>query len=276
MTKRGWRLAGVAVALLLLLPVLAFFLLHTAPARRYLLQKAQAYLLDQGVRLEAAGIDYSLAGGTLRLDTVRLASVTGQDLPPFLEARSATFDIGISSYLKGFLHLQDARFEDLKLRIVIDEHGRSNLPAFTRSEAKPEERAPQFLIEHLEASPLYVLYDDRPNQLRVELPVARLRVDGRMPFNHRVLFGAERPVSVRYEGTSMMLDVLNLTADLPGDLSGLGLRELQLRSGGSQVRVTGRLEQWNDPRMNFEARASLALEELARAVNLNEPCAALP
>jgi len=271
MTKRAWRVAGLALGLALLLPVLAILLLHTGPARHYLLEKVQTLLLEQGIRLEASGVTYSLAGATARLDGIRLTSTAAPDLPSFLEAGSATVDIGVTSYARGFLHLQDARFKDLKVRLVIDERGRTNLPIPPNQRSESEGQMPDFLIEHLEASPVYLLYENRAAQLRVELPAARLQIDGRMPFTHRVLFQGQRPGSVTFEGTSAPINMFKVEAEVPGNLSSVTVRQLQVRTEGSQARLTGRVEDWNNPRMDFEIRASLAVEQLARFASLQEP-----
>jgi hypothetical protein len=69
-------------------------LLHTRPARAYLLQWAQEQLRDRyGIGLQAANLDYNLFGVTARLDRVQIYSTESPESPRLLQADSVEVNV---------------------------------------------------------------------------------------------------------------------------------------------------------------------------------------
>jgi len=275
MFKSKLRVAGLIVAAGLLIAILLLILVHTPPARRYALQQLQSQLAVQDIKLDAAGISYNLVNGSATLTGVRLSSAVKADLPPFAEIGEMTVDAGILSLLRGTIHVERALLDRVALRWITTEAGRTNLPDIPEKEIKEEEGGlPEFLISSLQVDHLSLLVDDRQRQIRAELPEAQLRVTGRMPgFNHHVELTLIKAGQARIQNRSIAVDELRVSGELPGNLGGATVNQLILRSAGSSLQVSGRVEGMSDPRLDLSTRAHLDLQQIAKAAQLSEPLA---
>jgi uncharacterized protein involved in outer membrane biogenesis len=180
-------------------------LLHTQPARAYLLQWAQEQLRDRyGIGLQAASLDYNLFGLTARLDRVQIYSTESPELPRLFQAHSVEVNVGLLAWFRQGLTLEDVRMEGGNIQIVVDSNGVSNLPRFGES-GEPETTAPGagFLIQNLVAGGPRLLYDDRQQNIRVELPGWRLRVQGEtFGADHQVHFDTQQAGAADLQGRS--------------------------------------------------------------------------
>ncbi len=275
MFKSKLRLAGVIVAAGLLVATLLLILVHTPPAQRYALGQIQRQLAAQDIKFDAVGISYNLINGSATLTGVRLSSAGKPDLPPFAEVGQVSVEAGLLSLFRGMIHIERARLGRVTLHWITTETGRTNLPDISERQIKEEEGGlPEFLISSLEADHLSVLVEDRPRQLRVEVPEARLTVTGRMPgFIHKIDLALSKAAQARIDKRSVPVDELRLSGELPGNLSGATINELLLRSGTSTVRISGRVEGLADPRLDLSTQAHLDLPQIARIAQLAEPLA---
>ncbi len=274
MLKSKLRMAGVIVAVGLLIAILLLVLVHTPPVRRYALEQLQTRLAAQDIKLDAAEISYNLVNGSAILTGVRMSSVEKPDLPPFAEAAEVSVKAGLLSLIRGTIHVEHAHLDRVTLRLITTETGQTNLPDIPAKKIKEEEGLPEFLISSLRINHLSILVDDRQQRIRVELPEAQLTITGRMPgFNHQIELALSKPGQVRFENSSIPVDQLSLSGQLPGNLSGASIKELALRSAASTLRVSGGLSSLADPQLDFSAEAHLDLPQIVKLARLSEPLA---
>jgi hypothetical protein len=177
---RKWVPAIVVLTILVALGLAA----HMAAVRQYLLQYGRDYLrANLRVDVQAEDLDYNLFALSASLRGVSARSVAGDDLPPFLTAENVTLDLRLSDLLSGQFTVEHARFDQMTVRVVVDEAGNSNLPAAEAAPGpstapEPAAGALPLFIGDLQAGGPVIEIEDRQRQVRLRAPEWNLRVHG--------------------------------------------------------------------------------------------------
>jgi uncharacterized protein involved in outer membrane biogenesis len=255
------------VAALAVLVVSAVVLLHTPPAKRYVIGKVTELLRDQNVEFSAEDLDYNLLELDVSLRNTVVRSSATPDLPPIARIGSLEVDLGLRQLLRGSYHVEDARLQQVDVHVVVDENGRDNIPKPPSKEDDGGEI--RYLIDQARATGGSIIYEDRRQKIVVRLPDWRLDIDGNPATgNHDVRFGIGRPGSLGFADRSMPLRDLSLNALL--EESAIDVRELSLTSGESQISLSGRLDDFSDPRFDTRLNATFDLDSIARLAGLEE------
>jgi autotransporter translocation and assembly factor TamB len=155
----AWTAVALAVA-----AVAFVWLLHTSPARRFVLGRAvQLAARDFGVRIDAADLDYNLLRLRVSLTALRLSALD-QPAAPFFEAERLDVDLP-RSVLRGQLAFTSIRAQRGRLRVVRSADGSTNLPSSRGGSGDP---AP-LQIDRLRASDLDIDISDAVADVAVTL-----------------------------------------------------------------------------------------------------------
>ncbi|MCI0624700.1 MAG: hypothetical protein L0387_24150 [Acidobacteria bacterium] len=270
-SKHG--LVAIVVVSLLLILATVITLLHTPPVRRYALDEVREYLRARhGIEFEAAHLEYDLLGLFITLKQVTLKSSAAPDLPPFLKINRIYVKLPLRHLLSGLIALHDASWEGLALHVVLDEAGRNNLP---KRPPQPEpveemsEQEPSYLISSLKVTGGSAVSEDRPHNLQIRLPRWSLGIQGVLEtFDHHIRFQTEEAGAAIYQERLLALQNLEFEAALKRDR--LEVKNFQLDSSGSQVMLSGGLEDFSKPVVNVSADVDLGLRPIAQFAALEE------
>jgi len=254
-----WILGTVAVLCLLLVVIL-----HTPPVRRWALEQVWEQLRRQGIHFEAASLDYNLldVGGTLHGVVIR--SPQTPDLPPLLRADEVKANFSIRMLLRGKYHIEDALLRNPVVHFVIDEKGRDNVPRPPKSESKTD-----YFIDKLSIVDGSLLVEDRRNRIALDLPVNRIIVDGNPVTNtHDVQIKAAGNGRISLEDRA--LPIRDLAADVHVANNSADVRRLSLGLGDSHLSLSGKVENFNDPRFDVSVDTTLALGPLSEFAGVEQ------
>ena len=254
-------LAGVLLAGVVLAIVGGVLLLHTPPARRWVLHRAAEALAADDIRLEASEIDYNLLRLRLVLRGVTVAARSRPDLPPLLRAAAVRADLSLNKLLHGAYHVGSAAVESPQVRLVIDAGGRNNLPRMReRPRGGP---APEYFIGELRIGGASLFVEDRARQLSLAIPSWRLSIDGDPATRiHRAALETLRTGEFSFAGRAVELRALAAAARF-----GSGFFELQrfdLAAPDLRLALSGGVKNLAAPRLDAVLDGGLDLAALAR------------
>ncbi len=269
--KRRRKLAlGIGISLVLLGSGIA--LLHTPLVRRLVAQQIRDYLLETSrIDLEIANLSYNLLALSADVERLRLRSVRAAGLPPLLEIDSAHVDLGWLSLLRGRIGVEAGRFDGVRIALVTDETGNTNLPGAGEPTQPGEPRGlPVFLIESLQTHSGSLSFEDRARKLRAELPLWSLGITGdRDTVAHEIRFELGREGSVVFDGRRLPVRHLRVVAELT--LGGANLKDLRLTAGNSRLQARGSLMDFARPSIAATAALTVDVGQTARWAGLREP-----
>jgi outer membrane protein assembly factor BamA/autotransporter translocation and assembly factor TamB len=227
------RLAGFA-AILSLLVIVALFVAHSAPVRRYAFSHITAILAQRQIGLELDGFSYNLLNASIDLRNVRVRSERLPDAPTFASIGRARIDMSLVDLLRGRYVIQSGAIEGVRVHYFVDEQGRDNLPTPPRDPNQPAGPI-DYLVANLSLSDARVRYESRPQQVDADLPIPAVVVQGnRLTDRHRVrLTGANG--YVRVDARTIRLDQVAMEAELGDD--DLQFDRLNAESQGSSVEL---------------------------------------
>ena len=99
--------ARLAAGVLLLI-ALILGLLHTSPAKRYILAEARSSLDRRGILLEASSLDYNLFALRFTLSDLRLRPVATPDLPELVRADLVSANLHLLDLIHGRYRVESA------------------------------------------------------------------------------------------------------------------------------------------------------------------------
>lgn len=262
--QSGWRLAGFLAAGVVLLIFVVVALLHTPPAKHYALRQAQELLRSQGLELNSTELRYNLLTLSATLNDLVLRSSATPQLAPFFKANHLRVDLSLTGLIQGLFVVQDVRLKDVAIQIVVDEQGRSNLPTLPSGKSgKASDRPAWHMVSSLQVEDGSVLFEDRQSGLQVAIPrwefAATLHA---MAAQHQLRFKALQIGQASFKGQQFPIEEITLDAVLGAD--GLQVKNLALSAAGAKVDVTGSLDHFADPALDFKFNTGLDLGRLAR------------
>jgi outer membrane protein assembly complex protein YaeT len=262
MRRPAWRHVGIAAITFAALLVVALVVLHTPPVGRVIQRKATGWLEQEyQAKAEFRDLHYNLLKGSISLRHLRISSASVPGMPPFLEAADAYLNIGTIPTLRSFLTLQDLRLEGLRIRIIVDEQGRTNLPVSRSKE--PLESLPNFLVESGQIRNASLLFEDRRENIAVAVPSWQLDLGGQMGgLLHNFTLRTNQPATAGYKTRSLPLTGLVLRGRFARDR--LDIDEMELTSGRSAVRGTGSVRDLPDPVLHLRIEPRVDMKEAAR------------
>jgi len=261
MKKRARR---IIVFVVLGLGVLLLFL-HLPFVRKAALDRALRVAERRfGVELKASSLRYNLFRLEFSLKGVTLRTTGQADLPPLLTAERIYARIPISLILGKKVHLKELDIQGPKLSIFKDEEGRTNLPLLPMAQdrAPAETRRPRarIIIDSFLAQDVDFSYLNRAKALKIESTGARVGIRWLGRGVHSLVLALENGCSVDYKEKSFPIEALELNADI-GREEGL-LRNLTLRSGRSEIVITGRVQDYIHPLLGLGLQGRVSLNDL--------------
>ncbi|MBI3278414.1 MAG: translocation/assembly module TamB domain-containing protein [Acidobacteria bacterium] len=257
---RAVRIAAWIAGGLLALLVFLVALLHTPPVRRFALKKGIEILEKQGVQFDASQFSYNLLALSATLDNVVVRSPQAPELPPLLEVDRVDVDLSLRDIIAGNYSIEDAHIRNPRLRIVVDKNGRDNIPRPPKKDTKSEA---EYFADRLLIEGGSLRFEDRRQNMAAELPVSRVLVDGNpLTKNHEITFDTREGGLVSLE--TRTLPVRKLSASVLVEDNSADVRRLDITLGESTVALSGKIDNFEDPRFDVKANTTLALESLAR------------
>ena len=227
------RLTALVVALCLVV-VITFFTIHTRPVRRYAINKVAALLAERQIELQTDELGYNLLNSSLDLRNVRLRSARLPNAPVFATIGRARVNLSLADLLRGKYVVQSGTVEDVNVHYFVDEQGRDNLPRPPADPNNPNKPL-DYLIAALSVSKAHVRYENRAQQIDVELPVSTIDVSGnRLTDRHRITLEAASG-RARVKDRSSTIDRLSGELDLGDDE--LKAVRLNVESEGSRAEL---------------------------------------
>jgi outer membrane protein assembly complex protein YaeT len=260
----AWSFGGLMV-----LAAAVIGLLHTPPARRYLLDEAIVALDRQGLKLSASRLDYNLLTLRFELRDVRLQSKSAPHLPPLLSAARVAVDLDLRRLLRASYYVESATIEDPRVQLVITGDGTDNLP---HSPQQPQAAtAPvDYLVRAARLSGGSISFEDSRRQLRLLLPLGLLTVTGNPNTRqHEIRWAARGDGTASSSGRSLPLRDVN--ADLVLGRDDVAIRAVHLALGDSTAVLAGRISGFQNPALDLHASSDLSLAQLAEFAGVPLP-----
>lgn len=259
---RWWRAvaAGVVVCL-----VASVAIAHLPFVRSRVLSWATARLEQQGIHLEAAGLDYNLLGLRATLRQVAVSAVTHPDAP-FFEADLVRVDLPWAILRGGGIQIQSLEIMRPRLTVVRDATGAFNLPTFETGDEGGSDSPIQ--IGHLRIDDLTVRYEDAMRAHRAVSADIRLDMQG--------LLGERIDGQLTTTGTTTLEigDIATSMTALDGDLSfdgrTLTVRRLVLETPEISARAEGTVGvRGDDPALDLRYDAQVDAAGVAPWLDLS-------
>ena len=231
--------------------LLGISLLHTPPARHFILAQVHNRLLrDSEVYIQAAEFHFNLFTGKITLEdfTVRAAAAT--DLPPLFHADRVYLRPEVFSVIRGSWNLEELQIDAPRIHYFVGQDGKSNLPKTKASSSG----APEFLIAHAEVRDGSFHFEDIQKQFSLALPRWRLLVSGdQSTFEHIIDFTILQPASLQYRAQSALIEQVKLSGILQRNT--FRADAFHVRSANSELSLTGRIRGFSRPEIDLQTRA---------------------
>ena len=262
------RIAIRLAAGVLLLIALIFGILHTSPARRYILAEARSALDRRGILLEASSLDYNLFFLRFTLSDLHLRPVATPDLPELLRADRASVDLHFLDLIRGRYRVESAVIQAPQIHIVTDEQGRINIPTATSGAG---EKRTDWFVNSLSVSGASLTFEDRRRQIEVRLPAWEAIMQGDADgIRETLTWTAIRPGEIRHAAGVVPIDALAAALILTKPDDNVAVRDVRIASGASELRINGSIRNLADPVLDLTTSGNLALDTLAPTLAIKE------
>ncbi len=228
--KRRWL---IAIAALLGLLVVATAALHLPFARGRVLSYVIAQLASQGMRLEAAGLEYNLLALRVTLRDVRVTA-DGKDIP-FFEAERVEANVPWA-VIRGRIHVQSLDVAQPRVTIVRGADGTLNLPTFGDDDDEGSFEGPVY-IDRLSIAGLTFRYDDPARAHMARSGALALNMDSAPggPLDGRLTMDGQTTLQFADIATTMTV----LDGDVSFDGTRLAVDPLVIETPELQARISG-------------------------------------
>ncbi len=258
--SRAIRIAAFVLGGILALAAILVGVLHTPPARRYVLQQVVSALDKQGIVFSASSLDYNLFSLKVDLRDVRVQSKTAPLLPPLLLADHVAAKLSLRELLRGAYYIESAAIENPRVSVVIDRDGSDNLPHPPQS--APSSQPVDYLVRAGAITGGSIRYEDRRQQMVVLLPVGSVAVKGNAATRqHEIRLTIPGGGTVGFSGRTLPVGGVN--ADVVAGRDDANVRALRIDLGASSVNLSGEIESFSSP--VFDVRADMALDSASLA-----------
>jgi uncharacterized protein involved in outer membrane biogenesis len=174
-SRRIFRALSILAVVVCLLVVLLLFALHSAPARRFAVNRVTSLLASHQIELQTDELRYNLFKLSIDLRNVRIRSAASSEAPVFATIGHAQLDLSLRQLLKGRYVVDSGVVDGVDIHYFVGADGRDNLPRPLSDPNEPEKPL-DYLIAHLTAPNARVHYEYRAQGVDVELPAAKSHV----------------------------------------------------------------------------------------------------
>jgi outer membrane protein assembly complex protein YaeT len=267
--RRLVRLAGIVVAALLTVVLLAGMLLHTAPVRRYVLGQVTSLLADRQIGLTAESLRYNLLALSVELRNVTVGSERASHLPAFARAGRIFVDLDPLALLRGRYVVQTGAVDDLDVHYVVDSTGQDNLPRPPDTGPTEDSQPLEYLIERFTISNARVTYEDGLRQMAVALRVPSIVLDGDALTNRHAIRLTAGDGTFDLDGRRTAIHDLTATLDVGTD--DLRIADLTLVSEFAQLALSGSVTEFGAPALDLALQVEMTIAPAAAFAGQTEP-----
>ena len=259
----AWRVLRLATRLAVgVLPLIALIvgLLHTAPARRFVLDKARSALERSGILFEASSLDYNLLILRFTLSDLHLRSADTTDLSELFHADMVSVDLRLRDLVRGRYTVESAVVQAPEIRIVTDGQGRTNIPPSLSGSG--EEPAAWF-VNVLRVVDASLTFEDRRRNVAVRFPAWQATMQGDAEGRlETITWSTDRPGEIRHAGGLIPIDTATAELILTIRDASIDVRAVRIASGDSELRMNGLIRDFADPILELAVSGDLALDLL--------------
>src|SRR5262245_50511643 len=263
--KRLLWIGFSAFSLLALLILAGLLYVRTGRLNRYISSQVVEALGAYGLRVEIGNFNISWGFQTAKIGDIKIYNQQTGQLIATVDRAEMKVQIRepFALQLRREIIFKSLELTNPKLRIDIDEQGRSNLRGLHQAPAQAPSRLGfdfSSLIVALRGGEAHI--SDRSRKIEGNL--------GNLELNAQPLPGGEtvkgrlttRGGRLRYEGREISLEGLDIL--VTGGAAGAQIEQFALRTPVMQTSASGRIDEWNAPRYNFDLHSQVALEEIER------------
>ncbi|HMB28057.1 MAG TPA: AsmA-like C-terminal region-containing protein, partial [Blastocatellia bacterium] len=271
--KRLLWIGFSAFSLLALLILAGLLYVRTGRLNRYISSQVVEALGAYGLRVEIGNFNISWGIQTAKIGDIKIYNQQTGQLIATVDRAEMKVQIRepFALHLRREIIFKRLELTNPKLRIDVDEQGRSNLWGLHQAPPQAPSRLGfdfSSLIVALRSGEAHI--SDRSRKIEGDL--------GNLELNAQPLPEGEtvrgrlttRGGRLRYEGREISLEGLDLLAT--GGPSGAQIEQFALRTPVMQASASGRIDEWKAPRYNFDLHSQVAIEEIERIL---EPHAGL-
>jgi translocation and assembly module TamB len=240
----GWTTVTIG-ALVLLVVVAAIVVLKNPAFHRYVIAKVEQ-TADQstGARVEIKNLQIHIKTLTAEIYGLTVHGTEPKDAKPLLQVPHITIGLKILSVLHHQVNLSKLLIDHPVVNLVVDANGHSNLPQPPSSQKKSSTNIFDLAIGHVLLTNGVVDALDREIPLNANL--SGLRTEITFSQLHQAYSG-----TISYQRGLIQYQHLqplphSLEAAFSVDPSELNLKELQVRLGGSQVRIEATVQNYSN------------------------------
>ncbi len=265
----GWTAAGLG-ALILLLVVAGYVLLHTSSFRAFVVRKAEAkasQALGSQVQLRDFSLSWSATGPGVNLYNVVVYGAPPYTTPPLAQISRLHAQVTVASILRFKWYVNDVGIERPIVHVFADNQGRTNLPHSSGSKSGSHSSVNIFSlgVRHLLLDQGEVYYNNQKSDLAANLHQLRVKVgfqpsqekysgilsyrDGELQWNH------SNPIPH------------NLDVSFSATPSQFRVENAVLNSDGSRLSLQATASDYSQPRVRLSYAAVIDTNELRRALN---------
>lgn len=271
--RRTWltalKWAAFSIACLVLIVVVVFFeAIHSPRLHKYLLatanRQASAAL---GVPVEIENYALHLSNLSVDVYGITIHGAAPYPDPPLLQVRHVAAGVRVVSLLGGKWHLRNVRIDAPVIHIILDVHGKSNLPSFAHdsgSESKSFNLF-DFGIRHVVLDRGEIYYNDKKIPIAADLHDLKLRA--RYAVLDKSYAGSVSYRDAHLQAGSLIAIPHDLDAQFKATATEFHLIRADLGSGSAQVLLTATLENYRHPSIHGNYQAKLNGSDIRRILH---------
>jgi outer membrane protein assembly complex protein YaeT len=256
-SRRFLRLILIVVGTIVLFVGMAIGLIQTPMAKRLVFAQIQKILEKQGVTLDAVDFDYNLPALRISSRKLSVRSASTPQLPIVFKADYLMAQIDLFELLGGRYRVKDALITNPEVHIVVDEQGQSNIPSSTASTGEPID----WLILKLRSTGGSLIFEDRSQNIFVNLPIWNLSVDGsRLAGTQDIHFQTQQVSEARYDGRTLNTQNIDARLTLKDRNQTLSVQRAFISSDLGDLAISGTVQNLSDPSFDLAATSKIHLE----------------
>ena len=263
--KRIIRIFAAGAVFAVLVPCL--FL--TPPAKRFAFDYLCRYLNSaMGIRVEASSVSLNYFRGRASFENLTVRSALSSEMPPVFRVDHAALDLDMSQAIRGKIVFEDITLVQPEIYYFVDNDGENNLPVFTSSGGGT---APDILIARAGISDSVFRYDDRLNDLFIEIPGWNVGITGEaLTLSHRIVFENQQDANLRYEDFTLPIKTLFLSGILDLKTYNLEISSAHVAAAGFSADIAGDVN-FSAPSVDMTIRPVVDLLKTATLASMEWP-----
>jgi outer membrane protein assembly complex protein YaeT len=270
-TRRGRRIVRILAIFGTVVVVLVaglLVLLHTSPARRYVVTQVTRLLQQQNIEFNTDELRYNLLDLRLSLRNLRIRSRDALDLPPIATIDRVTLDLSLGQLLRRRYVLESGDAEGVAIHYYVGADQRDNLPRPPTDPEQPSEPL-DYLIAQLQVRAATVRYESVPQRIDVTIPVSSMDVEGNAVTDRHAVRLEAAAGSLVVQDRTATLDQLSAELDLGDDDA--RIERVDLVAEGARLTLDGSVTQFANPQADLALRGTVDGARASRIAALPDP-----